>query len=240
MRTPHLLRALVLGGIAGLIAKLFIAGQMGLYLSPNIDPLTALTGVLVAGLALVEVRAALRPAPPSGVPGPPLSDQALTLALVLLPIGLGLLITPRALDSSALGGQDLSHVVLAYASPPGSSRVQSAARGTEAPELFAYLRRAGTEGVGQQVRAMGVVAHGQGLAPNEFVLLRYSIVHCVADARPIGVIVTGPQVAWQPDDWVEIDGELDTREQDGDYLVALRASRVTPIEEPPDPYLPPM
>jgi len=233
----HLLRATALLGIAVLIAKLFATGQMVLYMSPSLDPLTLGTGVVSACLGIWELRAAFhRPGPIGGSS----VDNALTVGLVLLPVALGLLITPRALDSSALGGEDLSRLVLVYPSQPGSQMARVLAAGEEPPELFAFLRRAGAQGIGQQVRVAGLVARGDSLVAGEFMLLRYSVVHCVADARPIGVLVLADASPWHTDEWVEIDGSLDLRQQNGDHLVTVRASTIRPIREPPNPYLPPM
>jgi len=232
----HLLRAAALLGISVLSVKLFATGQMALYMSPSLDPLTALTGVASGCLGLWELRAAVR----RRAEHEPLSlDHALTVGLVLVPVALGLITTPRALDSSALGGQDLSRLVLAYPSPPGTSGVRPLTS-AEAPDIFSFLRQAGGAGMGQQVRAVGMVAHSSSLQPGQFVLLRYSIVHCVADARPIGVLVLGDASAWQADEWVEVRGTLDVHEQDGEYLVALRASSLAATDEPANPYLPPI
>ena len=61
--TRHYARAALLGGFALLIAKLFLANQMVKYMSPSLDPLTALTGALLAVMAVMELRAARAPGP---------------------------------------------------------------------------------------------------------------------------------------------------------------------------------
>jgi uncharacterized repeat protein (TIGR03943 family) len=108
----------------------------------------------------------------------------------------------------------------------------------DVPDLFAYLRSAGESGVGQPVHLVGIVARGDNLPADQFVLLRYSIVHCVADAQPVGVLVQLPagQVV-TPDDWVELDGELSSSAQGGVRLISVVATRVTPTNEPVNPYL---
>ena len=52
----RLVRAALLLGFAGLIAKLFAAGQMVKYMTPALDPLTALTGVALAVMGAIELR----------------------------------------------------------------------------------------------------------------------------------------------------------------------------------------
>jgi uncharacterized repeat protein (TIGR03943 family) len=105
-------------------------------------------------------------------------------------------------------------------------------------DLLAYLRQAGETGVGQPVRAIGLVARDDGLGSDEFALLRYTIVHCVADAQPIGLLVLAPDGRQLPvDQWVEVEGRLVTREKGGERMVAIQAATITPTEEPRNPYL---
>jgi uncharacterized repeat protein (TIGR03943 family) len=83
-----------------------------------------------------------------------------------------------------------------------------------------------------------MMTSSDALGAGEFALLRYAIAHCVADARPVALLVvasTPPDV--RPDQWVEIEGELASRERDGDRLVTIVARRLTPVQEPRNPYL---
>ena len=234
----RLARSALLLGLAVLIAKLFATGQMALYMSPALDPLTALAAVVLASMGVLEAWVGLRGAraghtEPAGV------DQTLTYLLVLVPLLLGLFVAPRALGSSALGGENVSSLVLSFArqaSPTAAGLTTQPI--DDVADLLAFLRRAGEAGVGQHVHALGLVARSNDLEPNEFVLLRYSIAHCVADARPIALLVVAPgAAAWRTDTWVEIDGRLGSRERAGDRLVSILADRIVPTEEPSNPYL---
>ena len=236
----RLLRAALLFGFAGLIAKLFITGEMVKYMAPALDPLTALTGAVVAAMGVMEVAAGSRHAHDDGRRVDAI-EQILTYMLVVVPLGLGLLVTPRALGAGALGGESVASLLLGYA--PGSA--PSPGAGPPAPfkpigdtaDLLTYLQQVGVSGVGQRVRATGLALRGEGLRGREFALLRYSIAHCVADARPLAllVIASGDPVA--VDQWVEVDGVLGVREREGNGLVSIVAERVRPIAEPQNPYL---
>ena len=105
--------------------------------------------------------------------------------------------------------------------------------------LLAYLRRVADGSVGQPVRVTGMVMRSDALGAGEFALLRYAIAHCVADARPVALLVVPPTPAAdvQTDQWVEIEGEVASREREGDRLVTIVAHRITPVEEPRNPYL---
>jgi uncharacterized repeat protein (TIGR03943 family) len=104
--------------------------------------------------------------------------------------------------------------------------------------VLAYLQQVGESGVGQHVHIMGMVARSDSLQPNEFVLLRYSIAHCVADARPVGLLVVARDPVDLPtDQWVEVEGTLASHGRAVERLVSIVAERLAPAEEPSDPYL---
>jgi uncharacterized repeat protein (TIGR03943 family) len=259
----RLVRGLLLLALAGLIGKLLLTGQMGLYLSPAFDPLSELTGAVLAAMGAHQLWSAMRtrrvadamrarvgapdarfdprshPGADAGHHGSRL-DEALSYALVLLPVGLGLLTAPRALDPNALGGQDATRVVVAYSPTPPSSSVGPPLQPIrDVADLFSYLRTAGEGGVGQPVHLVGMVARGDTLSADQFVLLRYSIVHCVADAQPLGLLIDLPDTTNGASTaaWVEVDGTLASTQRGGAHLISVLATRVAPTSEPPDPYL---
>jgi uncharacterized repeat protein (TIGR03943 family) len=171
-------------------------------------------------------------------------ELALTSLLVLAPVVLGLVVTPRALGSGALGGEQVNRLLLTFATGDDAGRSAGALAGTaEVPlddlgALLAHLRRLGEGGVGQRVRVTGIVARSDALAPNELALLRYAIAHCVADARPLALLVVGAGARdLAEDQWVEVEGVVAVRQREGDRLVAVVAERITPIDEPVNPYL---
>jgi uncharacterized repeat protein (TIGR03943 family) len=107
-------------------------------------------------------------------------------------------------------------------------------------DLLSYLRVAGEGGVGQPVHARGLVARSDDLPPNEFVLVRYAIVHCVADAQPLGLLVVAPSDigGLSTDQWVDVSGTLASEPRDGDHLVGIHAAQIVSTQEPSEPYIP--
>ena len=242
-------RGALLLALAGVIAKLLVTGQMALYMSPALDPLSGATAVVLAAMAAVELWSAARARhahAPSGDAGHPGSnspaDELLTYLVVAVLVGVGTLVAPRALDSSALGGVQAARAVVAFspAQPPAANSVAPPTTPiADVADLFRYLRLAGESAVGQPVRVVGMAVRDGSLAPNQFVLLRYTIVHCVADAQPIGLLIDASQAPAPPLDggWVAIDGVLAASSIDNSHLVSVRATRVLPSDEPPEPYL---
>ncbi len=237
----RLVRGGLLLWLAALIGKLFVSGEMIKYMSPALDPLTAVTGGVLAVMGALELwRGSDHAHHGAGSGG---IEQGLTYLLVLVPIVLGATVTPRALGSSALGGEDVSRLLLAYAPSGGPSGGSPSAASGEEPidgvaELLAYLERVGESGAGRRVRAVGMALPSDRLGVDEFALLRFSIAHCVADARPVGllVIASGDLVV-RADQWVAVEGVLGVREREGDRLVTILADRIEPTVEPPNPCL---
>ena len=237
----RVLRGGILLGFAALVAKLFAAGQMSRYMAPALDPLTALTGVALGVMGAMEIAGSRRRERGHGHSSEPF-EQLLTYVLVLLPLGLGLVLIPRALGPGALGGESVARLLLAYAPDPTPSqraRPPAPSRAVaDTADLLRLLREAGMAGAGQRVRATGLAVRAGGLGADEFALLRYAIAHCVADARPLALLVSAPdtrEVTW--DRWVEVEGVLAVSERDGTSLVTIAADRVRPVPEPAEPYL---
>jgi uncharacterized repeat protein (TIGR03943 family) len=252
------IRAVVLFGLAGLIGRLLLTGEMVKYMSPALDPLTALAGVVAACMGLFELRQAVRHLRPDGEPDSEelhghgeepghWSDQLVTAGVILVPVLVGLLLTPRALGVGALGGEPINGLLVSLA--PGSAAVPPPARPVGTPPiedvqgLIDALRTQGDGALGQRIRASGVAAPGSDLADDELALLRFTIAHCVADARPLALLVVTPEARQVPggagalDQWVQVEGLLTTRERDGVRLVTIEADRVERVGEPANPYI---
>jgi putative membrane protein len=237
-----LVRAALLLAFAALIAKLLVTGEVGKYMAPTLNPLTAATGVVLAGMGVVELLR--RTDPPNRhapEPGPDHStDEVLTYLIVVVPLALGLLVTPRTLGASALGGDHIVPLLLTFpASPPPASAASSTpdSRIEDVAQLVASVRR-GDPTRGRRVYARGMVMRSDSLAAQEFALLRYFITHCAADARPVALLVIAPGDPGLPSgQWVEVEGVVSGQEREGSALVSIKADRVVPIEEPADAYL---
>jgi len=231
-------RAAILFGFVAVIVKLFLTGEMVKYMSPSLDPLTALAGVVLALMGTLELLGSAEhhhAEPEHGL------DESLAWLLLVVPIALGLFFAPRALGGGALGGERLDGLLLSFgagpaplveAQPPPSWPLG------DVDELLAYVSQTGEAGIGQRVRVRGIAMRSGAFRDDELALLRFSIAHCVADARPVVLLVVMGTGGSAPlDRWVEIEGVLDRRERDGDRLISVVADSIVPIEEPDNPYL---
>ena len=242
VRDPmRFVRAALLLAFAALIGKLLLTGEMVKYMSPALDPLTALAGLVLGGMGLVELAGWGGPSD-EHAHSPAQLDEALASLLLLLPVVLALAFVPRSLSTGALGGERLDGLLLTYAlgppTSPGGPPPAPRRPIDDVGGLLAYVSQSGEAGQGQRVRVRGVVARSETFRDDELAVVRFLISHCVADARPVVLlVVAGSRPAVAVDQWVEIDGTLGRRDRDGDRLVSIVAETIVPIPEPSDPYL---
>jgi putative membrane protein len=246
--TRSLVRGLILAGFGLLIFKLMVLGQMAKYMNTALDPLTAGAGLMLLLLGGWELRIAWSR---RAVEGSRLEEdlehngeQVLTYALLVATLLLGFTVAPRALGTGALAGEDLASYLLAF-NQQAAQRDTSAGKLTpdqpieDLSELLAYLGQVGEAGVGQPVRVTGLVARSGGLEPGELAVLRYSIVHCVADARPLGFLIANVTAPAELDQWVQVEGVVGLREREGQRLFVVESVSLMPVNEPADPYIHP-
>jgi putative membrane protein len=107
--------------------------------------------------------------------------------------------------------------------------------------------------LGHPMTLQGFVYHPRGLPANYFILTRYFIFCCIADASPLGVVVESPAASQlKNDQWVSVSGVLQTRQlprsiaqyqptswyPNSDQPV-LVASHIQRIAQPEYPYMVP-
>ena len=167
------------------------------------------------------------------------------LFLLALPVVLGLLVEPRPLGASALQNREInigSDVALASASAPDGSELSVIAAAGERnilDWLYLFQRSADPASFdGEEAHVIGFVYRDDRFADAQFMVSRFTVSCCVADAAPIGLIVEWPDSAvLTPDSWVEVSGTIQARTFNGIEMPVLVANSVAPTETPSQPYL---
>jgi len=213
-----------------LLVRLAVQGSYRSYVRPGMGPWIAIAGVLLTLLGIIVLWRHRRGEEDH-------SDHEhggeQVAWLLLAPVLALLLIAPGALGSFSLGrtGSAVTvrsgHGVFARLDPEAGPREMS---------LLEFNQRAfeGTEGSsfnGATVRVIGFVGPTKD---DGFVVARYSIACCAADALAATALVTG----WTGrvparDSWVEVEGRF---EPGGEVDPRLVAASVTVIPTPDDPY----
>lgn len=158
------------------------------------------------------------------------------IAIVTVPLLLGILVPSRPLGSAAAQGS----VSLTAAS------VTNATTFTTDPlkwNVLDWLRAFNasddiTSFNGKEANVVGFVYREAIFPDNQFMVARFTVSCCVADASAIGLPVDAANAADFPTDtWVSISGTLKMDTFRGDDWPVLQATRIEQIEQPEHPYL---
>jgi uncharacterized repeat protein (TIGR03943 family) len=228
----RVLGTLALTAWAGLFWFLLVTDQTALYLSSRTDWVVPVGAILLTGAAIGRLFTLYVEEPE------PLSRRtAAGIGFIVLPVVIVLALPPASLTSYAAsrrssfssgGGvatsaEDISSGELSLADVAGGLRSREGMR--------ALVARAGSD-----VTFTGFVTRDPGQPADEFVLNRFMISCCVADALGVQVRVVGaPPGELQKDDWVQVAGKMYPLGRE----VIVDASAVKPVPKPKRPYLNP-
>jgi uncharacterized repeat protein (TIGR03943 family) len=209
---------------------LLATGRTAYYLSSRtawVVPLGAATLTLAALGRLVTART---PAPEVLRP-----RQAWGMALIVLPALMVMALPPASLGSFAASRRSAAGAGFAAPSDgvsDGRVTLTDVAWAQWSPEGSRELVR----WAGSRVTFEGFVSVDQGMPADEFVLTRFIISCCVADALSVQVrVVNAPPGGFQADQWVRATGAIYPL----GHEVLLDAERIEAIPEPAEPYLNP-
>ncbi|RNB89287.1 TIGR03943 family protein [Brevibacillus nitrificans] len=91
---------------------------------------------------------------------------------------------------------------------------------------------------GKEIETFGFVYRQPDFTSQQFVVARFSVTCCTADASVFGVLVEDEQASkWAKDSWVKVRGKLEARSVDGYDMLVLRANKVEQAKAPKDPYV---
>lgn len=235
-------KALLLIGLGLFFYSRFTNGTLYFYINQQfaIYTLLAVFGLLLTGLSYrYEQSAAHNHAHDHD------HDHRLSWGgafLVLLPIVLGLLVPPQPLGAAALSNREIN-TGANILKTPGLARTTAQKQATEKNildwwESFHGVTNPNQALAGQTVDVVGFVYHDQALGNEHFMVSRFVVSCCVADASAMGLAVrwsAAPQL--KDDQWVEVKGAFVAGQLPSWQLPILVAQSVTPVAVPNQPYL---
>ena len=231
---PKSLKPLMLSGLAFFLYSRLTNGAILFYINQRFVGLT-----WAAALGLILVAASYHIGGKAEAHAHALSWSS--FALVLLPMLLGVLIPPQPLGTTALSNRELNAVPQAALTlSAGSIRQASEQR---EPTLLDWVLTLGEhpdpEAVaGQSVEVIGFVYRREDLPSGTWMVSRFVVTCCVADATAIGLIVRAPDAASPSNDqWVHVQGHFAAETIQGERLPVIIAETLTLIEPPAQPYL---
>lgn len=161
--------------------------------------------------------------------------------LIAAPVILGLLVTPQPLGVAALANREVS-LSLEGSALPASVRAtaQKSPRDRNILEWWqAFQAGADYDSlVGQEAQVVGFVFRDGRYGEDGFMVTRFVVSCCVADAVVVGLVVQWPESqTLHNDQWVEVEGVMARSPLENWRPPVLVATRVTPVEIPDTPYL---
>jgi uncharacterized repeat protein (TIGR03943 family) len=234
------------------LLETLITGEISFYIAERFNWLAVLAGVILLVMGSVSVITLLTEAPAD----PQLAPRTVTLnanlmghthqparwlmlVVLAIPLALGILVPARPLGASAIGqsGVTTSLTVAAgdtntFSIAPEQRNVLDWVRAFSAttnPEEFS----------GQPADLIGFVYRDARFdEASEFMVARFTVSCCTADAIALGVIVnTENALKWTQDTWIRVRGRFQTRQFDGKVTPVLVADSIEPTAMPDRPYL---
>ncbi len=173
----------------------------------------------------------------------------LGLLIAAIPVVVGVMVEPQPLGASAVGNRELDVGGL----PTNESRLRSITAPTGGSERMGLLpgernvvdwlmefQRVSDPSVlaGEEARVIGFVYYDDRFDEDAFMVGRFVLSCCVADASPVGLIVQWPDTqSLANDTWVEVSGQFAVGEFDGRTIPVLVAETVEITDAPAQPYL---
>lgn len=158
------------------------------------------------------------------------------LAIVAFPLLLAVLIPSRPLGAEAVnGGISLNPVgidsALAFERSPLDRNVLDWLREFNRSDTPAEFN-------GQKVDVTGFVYREPNFLPEDFMVSRFTMSCCVADAFAIGLPVTAEDASQFEDGvWVRVQGDLKAHDFSDEFIPVVYATSIEIIEQPDQPYL---
>lgn len=227
----RIVATVVLTTWAAMFWFLLVSGRSALYLSTRVAWVVPV-GAAVLTIAAVGRAASIRAPDKEILTGRDVAGSTLLLVpavliLALPPASLGSFATERR--SSFVSAGFVSSVADIESGELTLADVAGAVRSDEA--MRALIARAGAE-----VSFTGFVARERGMPADEFLLSRFVISCCVADALAVQVrIVDAPPGELRNDQWVRVTGALYPLGSE----VVVSATSVERVSRPERPYLSP-
>jgi uncharacterized repeat protein (TIGR03943 family) len=163
------------------------------------------------------------------------------LFLVLLPIIFGLTAPQAPLGSDALRNRTVSVESMPSLATPGNTRVLLTPNRKRTILDWVLLLLNDPESdalVGEQADVTGFVYHDEGMGAEIFLISRFVVSCCAADAVPVSLpVFWSGSDALENDQWVEVSGHFAIREIAEKRITILIADTVTLIDMPTMPYL---
>ncbi len=253
LRTHRSLQALILAALGAFLLQKILSGTLFWYINQRFMVLVLLAGIGLLALAqMVFQSLRQKDTDPEShdhhdharSPSPTLPHThtlpVWRLLIVALPVLLGVLIPARPLGVSAIANKGVNTNAPIAA---GSSAAVTLSIAPENRSVLDWVRVFNYESNptmfdGQPADVVGFVYHDPRLPEGQFLVGRFALNCCVADATAIGMAVVWPDEDNLADNsWVRVRGAVQAASLNGRPLPLIQAASIVQVAEPEQPYL---
>jgi uncharacterized repeat protein (TIGR03943 family) len=254
VRTQRSLQALILAGLGLFLLHKIWSGTLFWYINDRFLVLVLAAAIGFLALARIVMPKREPGGGPSKTDEHPHEDEGHNhdhgaegsagagwgLVLVATPLVLGLALPARPLGSSAIANRGIN--TTAPLTAGSAAPVQLDLASTERNVLdwvraFNYAEDP-AEFAGQEADVIGFVYHDDRVADGHFLVSRFAVTCCSADATAIGMLVSWPEAeALEPNTWVRVRGPVAVGTFAGRPIPLVAAAALEGVEPPAQPYL---
>lgn len=230
-----------------MLTRFWVTGKMALLLHPDYMWLANSAAVLLLGLAGVRGWQLWQWAFPRANRSPDLLATAhinllprwLSSSLLIAVAVFGLIYVPRPFSSEIALQRGITDTLTLTRSQPQRFTLNTA---PEERTIIDWVRTLNVYPepdayTGQKVDVTGFVIHPPNWPADYFMISRFVLTCCAADAYPVGLPVhwtSGPRP--EPDSWFQVVGQMGTDTLEGKRQLVIAASTLTAVPVPRNPY----
>jgi uncharacterized repeat protein (TIGR03943 family) len=232
-------KTVILVGLAAYFAWVIASGNLSNYINERFAWLSYLAVVIFGLLGLANAAETLRQ-PRSELPIlQPAGTELITwrgILVVAVPLILGTLIPSRPLGAESVSGNLSTNAaatanMTAFTTDPLTWNVLDWLRAFHSAEDV-------TSFTGREADVIGFIYREAGFPEDTFMVARFTVSCCVADASAIGLpVVWADAPNYAQDTWVRVTGRFEVGEFRGDKLPILQAATVEVVPQPEHPYV---
>lgn len=250
LRTQRSLQALVLAGLGLFLLQKIWTGTLYWYINQRFMLLLLLAAVGLLALAKLVLPGPRGPAAEAEAHddgrdhahahGGGSAGAVWGILSWALPLALGLLVPARPLGTTAIANKGIN--ANAPLAAGGGAPVQLDLASTERNVLdwvraFNYASDPAAY-AGEAAEVIGFVYHPEGLADGQFLVSRFAMTCCLADATAVGLLVNWPEAAGLINNtWVRVRGAMAVGSFAGRPTPLIVADSLEGVAEPEQPYL---
>lgn len=250
LRTYRVFQAMILSGLGFFLLNRLFSRQLLVYIHQRYLWLVLPSAVCILTLAYILFNR--RPLHRTAESGLLIEKQAPSnahwrLMLMMTPLVLGVVVPISPLDAEAAASRQVRRSLTFSTDPNLVEMVLGLEPGTRSILEWLWAFDAAedkTKFEGQAVNLEGFMIMDENLPEGQFLIARFVITCCVADATPIGLAVDPGDADMLILDtevgtggWARVTGTMQVTLRQGDPVLLIKASQIIPIERPEQPYL---